>query len=227
MNNGPLLFLGILITLASSFWGLLLAPQLQIGRQQPVVLEATGETYPQPRPGMAQQGADVYRSLGCAACHSHQVRGFGGDRERGFGPRISVAQDSLHDYPVQLGSVRVGPDLANYGGRQTNAVVIYQHLYAPGQAMPGSIMPPYRYLFEERAVTLGATLPDNAFLLPGQNATNVTQVIVPKPQAQALAAYLISLKADMALYEAPIPKAPKAPKPAPSPAPAATNAPAK
>jgi hypothetical protein len=26
MNNGPLLFLGVLITLATSFWGLVLAP---------------------------------------------------------------------------------------------------------------------------------------------------------------------------------------------------------
>jgi len=42
VNNGPLLFFGILATLASSFWGLLLAPQLQIGRQQPAVLESTG-----------------------------------------------------------------------------------------------------------------------------------------------------------------------------------------
>ena len=31
MNNGAVLFLGILLTLASSFWGLLLAPQLQMG----------------------------------------------------------------------------------------------------------------------------------------------------------------------------------------------------
>jgi hypothetical protein len=38
MNNGPLLFLGILVTLVSSFWGLLLAPQLQIGQQQPVLI---------------------------------------------------------------------------------------------------------------------------------------------------------------------------------------------
>ena len=224
MNNGPLLFLGILATLASSFWGLLLAPQLQIGRQQPVILEATGETYPQPRPGMAQQGAEVYRSLGCAACHSQQVRGFGGDRERGFAPRISVAQDYLHDSPVQLGSVRVGPDLANYGSLHTNDGPILLHLYAPQLAMPGSIMPPYRYLFEERTVTPGANLPENAVLLPGQKSTNVSRVIVPKPEALALADYLRSLKADMALYEAPIPKPSKSAMIA---APAATNAPAK
>ena len=74
MNNGAVLFFGILLTLASSFWGLLLAPQLQIGRAQPVVLEATGEIYPSPRPGLAQQGAEVYRAQGCAECHTRQVR---------------------------------------------------------------------------------------------------------------------------------------------------------
>ena len=221
MNNGPLLFLGILATLASSFWGLLLAPQLQIGRQQPVILEATGETYPQPRPGMAQQGAEVYRSLGCAACHSQQVRGFGGDRERGFAPRISVAQDYLHDSPVQLGSVRVGPDLANFGARQTNDTAILQHLYMPQTMMPGSIMPPYRYLFETwDATSYAGPLPlDGIFVLTDEN-----KLVIPKPEARALSAYLRSLKADVALYEAPIPKPLK---PVTSAAPAATNAPAK
>ena len=222
MNNGPLLFFGALATLASSFWGLLLAPQLQIGRQQPVVIEATGEFYPAPRPGQAQQGAGVYQSLGCAVCHSQQVRGFGGDRQRGFGARISVAQDFLHDYPLQLGGVRVGPDLANFGGRQTNDAAILLHLYAPQIAMPGSIMPAYRYLFEMRPAASGVSWPADAFILPGQNRTNATEVIVPKPEAVALAAYLRSLKSEIALFEAPIPK------PATNAAPvASTNAPAK
>jgi cytochrome c551/c552 len=74
VNNGPLLFLGILGTLAVSFWSLLLAPQLQLGGQQQVVLEANGQLYPAPRSGEAQQGAEVYRANGCVECHSRQVR---------------------------------------------------------------------------------------------------------------------------------------------------------
>jgi cbb3-type cytochrome oxidase cytochrome c subunit len=209
MNNGPLLFLGILLTLAASFWSLLLAPQLQIGQQQSAILEATGETYPTPRPGAAQQGAEVYRSLGCVECHSQQVRqtgvifdvwlaepgtnqtdlaatlarlgvptaeasraiakapakllsgldhnqaqnvasqitngdaraqavlvNLGPDIQRGWGRRVTVTQDYLADYPVQLGNSRIGPDLANYGARSPGLAAILSHLYAPQQTAP-------------------------------------------------------------------------------------------
>jgi cytochrome c oxidase cbb3-type subunit II len=168
---------------------------------------------------LAQQGAEIYRSLGCAACHSQQVRGFGGDRERGFGPRISVAQDSLHDYPVQLGNVRVGPDLANYGSQHTNDAAILLHLYAPQKAMPGSIMPPYRFLFETHDAETNVVTKDGSFFLADEK-----KLVVPKPEALKLSAYMRSLKTDLALYEAPILKTTK---PVASPAPAATNAPAK
>src|SRR5690348_16518598 len=100
MNNGPLLFLGIFATLASSFWGLLLVPQLQLGRQEQVMANfATPALYPQPRSGSAKQGAEIYRSLGCVQCHSQQVRGLGSDLARGWGARKTVAQDYLGDYP--------------------------------------------------------------------------------------------------------------------------------
>jgi cbb3-type cytochrome oxidase cytochrome c subunit len=287
MNNGAVLFFGILLTLASSFWGLLLAPQLQIGRAQPVVLEATGEIYPSPRPGLAQQGAEIYRAQGCAECHTRQVRQsgvtfelwlgdagtnksalaaamtrlniadaakmieqapvkllsglsmaqasglagqltndearaqavlatLGPDIQRGWGKRATVTQDYLYDYPVQLGSLRVGPDLANYGTRAVPAALALQHLYAPRSTMPKSMMPPYRYLFDKRKLAEGekpraGALPAN--IAPGFEVT-------PKPEAEALVAYLMSLKADAALAEAPVPAppvktAPTAPAPVP------------
>jgi mono/diheme cytochrome c family protein len=284
MNNGAVLFFGILLTLASSFWGLLLAPQLQIGRAQPVVIEATGEIYPAPRPGLAQQGAEVYRAQGCAECHTRQVRQtgvsfelwladaganraelastmnrlnisdadklisqvpvkllggltmaeatglagqltngearaqavlatLGPDIQRGWGKRATVTQDYLYDYPVQLGSLRVGPDLANYGTRAVPAALALQHLYAPQSTMPKSMMPPYRYLFNKRKLAEGekpgaGALPANAE--PGYEVT-------PKPEAEALLAYLMSLKADAPLAEAPVPAPPikVAPPPAP------------
>ena len=269
-----MLFFGILATLASSFWALLLAPQLQIGRQQPAVLESTGQYYPGARPGLAQQGAEVYRAQGCAECHSQQVRqtGFdfevwladpgsnkvelavamarlkirdaakrideapanlvggltlaqaqgiaslltngeakaqavlytiGPDIQRQWGKRGTVAQDYLRDYPVQLGSQRVGPDLANYGTRNTNANVILLHLYEPARTMPKTMMPPYHYLFTKQKLAVGEPPPGNAVLVLNRSEKDGGEAVVPKPEAEALAAYLMSLKAEDALSEAP------------------------
>ena len=185
MNSAPLLFLGIFATLASSFWGLVLVPQLQLGGQEQVINSQNFTLYPATRGGSAKQGAEVYRSLGCVECHSQQVRGLGHDREQGWGVRNTVAQDYLGDYPVLLGSQRIGPDLANVGLRQTNANNLLQHLYSPQVGAPGSMMPPYRFLFER-----------------GKPASEV----VPGPEANALVDYLMSLRADAPLYEAPVPK---------------------
>ncbi len=74
MKHGPLIFLGVFFTLATSWCGLIFAPQLQLGSQEPVKIEETGQLYPSARPGLAQQGAEVYRANGCVYCHSQQVR---------------------------------------------------------------------------------------------------------------------------------------------------------
>src|SRR6516162_1608438 len=73
MNYGPLLFLAAFIALASSWFGFVLSPQLQIGRLQQTNAVPAGEAYPVARPGLARQGLDVYRANGCAYCHSEQV----------------------------------------------------------------------------------------------------------------------------------------------------------
>lgn len=201
MNSGPLLFLGIFATLASSFWGIVLVPQLQLGSQQQVVNPVTSALYPAPRGGSAKEGAEVYRSLGCAECHTEQVRGKGSDIARKWADRISVAQDYLGDYPVMLGSQRIGPDLANYGSRQTNAAAILAYLYDPQSSQPNSKMPPYHFLFENRKVKPGE--------VPAIKLASKDQGydIVPTPEAVALADYLISLRLDTPLYEAPFPNA--------------------
>ena len=74
MNHGPLIFLGVFFALAISWFGLVFEPQLQLGNAQPTTnIVNMAQLYPQMRPGQARQGLDVYRSLGCAACHSQQV----------------------------------------------------------------------------------------------------------------------------------------------------------
>jgi len=207
MNRGPLLFLGLFAAFASAFAGLILAPQLQIGRQAARVIESTDQLYPTKRPGQAAQGLEVYRSLGCAECHSQQVRGYGGDLDRGWGKRISVAQDFLYDSPVMLGSLRAGPDLANVGARKPDATWHLLHLYNPKVTVPGSPMPRYPFLFEKRKLRPGQ--PGSPEALPVKELKGTegqeTYEIIPKPSATALVAYLLNLQAEISLFEAPIP----------------------
>ena len=73
MNYGPLIFLAAFFALATSWCGLVLTPQIQVGRLQQTNTLGSTTTYPVARPGLANQGLAVYRANGCADCHSQQV----------------------------------------------------------------------------------------------------------------------------------------------------------
>lgn len=226
MNAGSLIFLASFFALATSWFGFVLMPQLQIGRQQPVELADSGQAYPPMRPGMARQGEQVYRANGCFYCHSQQVRpaDFGTDTQRGWGGRQgsivqSVAEDYLYDRPAMLGTQRIGPDLANIGVRQTNATELLKHIYNPRISMPNSVMPPYRYLFETRKLKLGEKPSDEALNVAGVAAG---YELLPKDEAKQLVAYLLSLHSQGILFETPPPPPPPTNSAA---AKAATNAP--
>ena len=146
----------------------------------------------------------------------------GPDIARGWGKRRTVAEDFLFDSPVMLGSQRIGPDLANAGARLPVADWQLRHLYDARIEVPGSVMPPYRFLFEKRKV--GRFPSPEALILPASFAPAPGYEIVPKPEAKMLAAYLLSLNADAALYETPVTLASAAPAPTNAPSAMATNA---
>jgi cbb3-type cytochrome oxidase cytochrome c subunit len=125
----------------------------------------------------------------------------GPDIARGWGVRQSVAADYLYDQPVQLGNLRAGPDLANIGVRAPDMKLQLQHLYAPKSASKDSTMPAYRFLFELRKI--GAAPSPDALNLTGEFAPPAGFEVVPKTDAINLAAYLLSQKANVPLYEAP------------------------
>jgi cytochrome c oxidase cbb3-type subunit II len=206
MNQPPLLFLGCFAAMAASFWGLLLVPQVTLGQKELAKIEDTGSYYPAQRTGSAQAGADVYRAQGCVECHTQQVRpkGVGSDFERGWGRRRTIAEDYLLDNPVQIGALRLGPDLTNIGRRQPNAAYHLQHLYNPRLVVPDSIMPRYTYLFEVRKLAEGQR--PSAAALPVKSEPGYE--VIPKPEAIALAAYLQSLNAEAPLFSAPFPLVP-------------------
>lgn len=289
MKSSALVFLAAFVALAASWGGFVLAPQIQLGRNVQAVPLGSASLYPLARPGLAQQGLEVYRANGCVYCHTQQVGQEGAHTEiylaeagtnvaatlaaiaklnpdlakpetlanlprkilqvadmnaaepvvrelkagggrvdpvivadgpdiaRGWGKRRTVAQDYLQDYPVQLGTRRIGPDLANVGTRWTDPNWHYRHLYAPASELKDSKMPPYRYLFELRRI--GQVASPDALKLTGEWAPPAGYEIVPKAEALALVAYLLSLRADAPLFEAPLtpPPGSAAPTNAPEP----------
>lgn len=206
MNYGAFVFLGVFLTLAGSWFGLVVMPDLQYGKLAEIKVEETGHMYPPPRSGAAQAGREVYRADGCIYCHSQQVRAadFGADQARGWGPRRSVSRDYLREKTVFLGTMRTGPDLANIGLRQASVDWHLTHLYNPRITSKGSVMPPFQFLFTMQKIK-GKPSP-NALKLAAPHAPPAGYEVVPKPEAAALIEYLLSLKADAPLPEAPLGK---------------------
>lgn len=150
----------------------------------------------------ADAANDLLQHINAAGCKAEvHVVATGTDIARNWGVRRSVAEDFLWDDPVQLGDVRIGPDLADVGERLGNADWQLLHLYAPQSVVKGSVMPPFRFLFETRKIA-GAPSPD-ALRLPKELAPPASYEVVPTDDAKNLVAYLLSLRANVPLYDAP------------------------
>lgn len=156
----------------------------------------------EPLPGSApmsdleRQGLGVYLAEGCAYCHTQQVRPLSQDTLR-YG-RASIPADFARIAPQNLwqqaprvlGTERTGPDLTNLGVRQPSDVWQYLHLYQPRAVVPGSIMPAFPWLFE----TKPAAEPGDVVVPLPPSVAPPEGVVVARPAAQALVAYLLSLK---------------------------------
>jgi cytochrome c oxidase cbb3-type subunit 2 len=218
MNIAPFIFIGLLATFSMSWFGYVYRPHAELSRQTPFVDPISAAVYPIGRSGQAIQGAEVYRAQGCAACHTQQVRPEqeGNDIKRGFGLRRTVGTDYMLDRPPQLGAIRLGPDLANFGLRKTTNDVewIYKHLLAPKEVVAKSTMPPYPYLFEKVKSNRPGAL---------QISSDKDHFYIPKDEAKQLAIYLLSLRNEGSVFEAPAKRTPAADTNAPA---GGTNAPA-
>lgn len=191
------------VAIAVTWFGVVVWPHLQLGSLEPVTIEETGVTYPPVRSGEALMGAEVYRSLGCQYCHTRQIRPhtMGADIARGWGKRRTVARDYIRDQPVMLGSIRFGPDLANLGCRETNATALLLKLYKPSAILPHSPMPSYEHLFDVRPMPAGGSESNNSPALRTDLGPDPGLEVIPRAEARALAAYLLSLKADELFLE--------------------------
>lgn len=209
MKQPSSIFNGILAVFALSFAVLAMAPAIQLGGLQPFVDEDAGDIYPIDVSGVQAEGRAVYVSQGCVSCHTEQVRdpSEGADIERGWGVRRTVARDYIYEKPVLLGTMRFGPDLANIGTRKDpdnpdkySVAWHYMHLYNPQATSPGSIMPSYKFLFEDRKIA--GQEDTEALKLTGDQAPEPGYEIVPSAEARDLVAYLTSLDHSHPLKEA-------------------------
>lgn len=203
MKNGPLFFVGIFGALALSWAAVVMGSSRQLARVPQHFDALEGAHFPYQPAGQVKQGLAVYNSLGCAACHTQQVRrpGYGWDLERGWGERQSVARDYIFQSNPPLGQLRRGPDLANFGVRAPKVgydrAKLYTHLLTGIDGMPA-----YPFLFEEEKI-VGAPLPQAVRV----NKAAGTQLL-PSRELEALVTYLLSLKQEYVYPEATPPELP-------------------
>jgi cytochrome c oxidase cbb3-type subunit I/II len=93
------------------------------------------------------QGRDLYIREGCSNCHTQMVRPFRSETER-YG-EYSKAGEYVYDRPFLWGSKRTGPDLQRVGGKYPSSWH-YNHMLDPTSMSPGSIMPTYPWLFDQK-----------------------------------------------------------------------------
>lgn len=114
-------------------------------------------------------GRNIYIREGCYTCHSQMIRPFRHEVAR-YGD-YSKAGEFVYDHPYQWGSKRTGPDLARLGGKYPDSWH-YNHMLDPTSMAPGSVMPPYPWLFRDRI--------DKSKTVPMINA--MTKLGVPYPK---------------------------------------------
>jgi cytochrome c oxidase cbb3-type subunit I/II len=139
------------------------------------------------------QGRDIYVREGCYTCHSQMVRPFRDETAR-YG-EYSKAGEFVYDHPFQWGSKRTGPDLARLGGKYPDSWH-YNHMLDPSSMSPGSIMPSYPWLLDDKvdvASTVGKIKAMQKLGVPYPKGYEKLAEADMKKQAEEIAA---SLKKD-------------------------------
>lgn len=134
--------MAILVAILVSIGGLVEIVPLYTVQEQVVSIEDVKPYRP-----LELEGRDIYVREGCYTCHSQAVRPFRDETER-YGP-YSKAGEYVYDRPFQFGSKRTGPDLHREGGAQDDSWH-YLHFRNPRVTSPGSIMPNYPWLYENK-----------------------------------------------------------------------------
>ncbi|RRJ88969.1 cytochrome-c oxidase, cbb3-type subunit I [Flavobacterium macacae] len=95
------------------------------------------------------EGRDLYIREGCVGCHTQMIRPFRSEVER-YG-EYSKSGEYVYDHPFLWGSKRTGPDLMRIGGKYSDNWH-FNHMWDPRSTSAGSIMPAYKWLFDNEAM---------------------------------------------------------------------------
>jgi len=144
LERKPLLFLGLSLVVILIGGMVEMMPTFTVKSNIPTIASV------KPYSPLELQGRDVYIREGCVNCHSQMIRPFRSETER-YG-EYSKAGEFVYDHPFLWGSKRTGPDLQREGGKYGNAWH-YNHLFDPQTMSPGSIMPPYEWLINQKLDT--------------------------------------------------------------------------
>jgi cytochrome c oxidase cbb3-type subunit II len=158
---------------------------------------------PGSRSDLVAEGAAVYRAEGCHYCHTMQVRRDTRVPEAPGGVPYPLAQDARYgpatraeeyaaDSPPFLGTSRIGPDLMYAGERIPDEAWHLLHLYDPRGMVPESVMPAFPWLFRGKDDHRAGI--DKPLTLPARMRQAGVSDIWATPEAQRLAAFLLSLR---------------------------------
>lgn len=212
MNNLKSLIIILSLMFALPWFALIVYPTVQmkglvIPQEYAEGEETAHKVFPEGRRAVTR-GSEVYAKNGCAYCHTQMIRptyagadmwrpGWGGDELSETPTRETRPHDFLGENYAHLGIQRNGPDLSNVGYRIKDKNWHFRHFYDPRSEVPGSIMPPYRNLFETQEV-IGQV---------SESAVDVFEKgsqrfqVVPNGNGKALVDYLLSMKKDQQVPE--------------------------
>ncbi len=132
----------ILTTIAVAIGGIIqIVPMLVVKSNIPTIASV------KPYTPLELEGRDLYIREGCNNCHSQLVRPFRSEVKR-YG-EYSKSGEYVYDHPFLWGSKRTGPDLHRLGGKY-NDNWHFNHMYDPQSTSPGSIMPGYKWMYDNK-----------------------------------------------------------------------------
>lgn len=141
--------LAILATIAVLIGGVIqIVPTIMVKSNIPTISTV------KPYTPLELEGRDLYIREGCVNCHSQMIRPFRSEVER-YG-EYSISGEYVYDHPFLWGSKRTGPDLMRVGGKYSDNWH-FNHMWDPQSTSEGSIMPAYKWLFDNKKMDYSHT----------------------------------------------------------------------